>query len=209
MRFVRCKTTSGHEAMILTPEQMYAVVSDLREPERTLTAFGGLYRSPHIQPGPEIGPDRSPVAAYHLRIPSGLVTVSSAIWKVDSAACRDAARWPQYDRNVTSKVLMIVCRNRALAPSRSWSRGKAVTAHDLGHLRAVGRTAGSRVDHLGTFAEVLRTDCSRCDYAKCLHLLPAVIGERVNSTTRNAECLPRTDLDWFPSTVQVSTPSIP
>jgi len=37
MRFVRCKTTSGYEAMILTPEQAYAIVSNLREPERTLT----------------------------------------------------------------------------------------------------------------------------------------------------------------------------
>src|SRR5207249_5636739 len=37
MRFVRCKTTSGYEAMILTPEQAYAVVRYLREPERTLT----------------------------------------------------------------------------------------------------------------------------------------------------------------------------
>jgi integrase len=37
MRFVRCKTTSGYEAMILTPEQAYAVVCNLREPERTLT----------------------------------------------------------------------------------------------------------------------------------------------------------------------------
>ena len=37
MRFVRCKTTSGYEAMILTPEQAYAVLLALREPERTLT----------------------------------------------------------------------------------------------------------------------------------------------------------------------------
>ena len=35
--FVRCKTTSGYEAMILTPEQAYAIVCNLREPERTLT----------------------------------------------------------------------------------------------------------------------------------------------------------------------------
>jgi hypothetical protein len=39
MRFVRCKTTSGYEAMILTPEQAYAVVCNLREPERTLTLW--------------------------------------------------------------------------------------------------------------------------------------------------------------------------
>jgi integrase len=32
-----CKTTSGYEAMILPPEQAYAIVSNLREPERTLT----------------------------------------------------------------------------------------------------------------------------------------------------------------------------
>ncbi|MGH9644020.1 MAG: tyrosine-type recombinase/integrase [Terriglobales bacterium] len=37
MRFVRCRTTSGYEAMILTPEQAYAILRDLPEPERTLT----------------------------------------------------------------------------------------------------------------------------------------------------------------------------
>jgi len=37
MRFVRCKTTSEYEAMILTPEQAYSVLLNLREPERTLT----------------------------------------------------------------------------------------------------------------------------------------------------------------------------
>jgi integrase len=37
MRFVRCKTTSEYEAMILSPEQAYAIVRNLRNPERTLT----------------------------------------------------------------------------------------------------------------------------------------------------------------------------
>lgn len=37
MRFVRCKTTSEYEAMILTPEQAYTVLLNLQEPERTLT----------------------------------------------------------------------------------------------------------------------------------------------------------------------------
>ena len=37
MRFVRCKTTSGYEAMILTPEQALAILKKLEEPERTLT----------------------------------------------------------------------------------------------------------------------------------------------------------------------------
>ena len=37
MRFVRCKTTSDYEALILTPEQAYSVLLYLQEPERTLT----------------------------------------------------------------------------------------------------------------------------------------------------------------------------
>jgi integrase len=37
MRFVRCKTTSEYEAMILSPEQAFAVMLNLPEPERTLT----------------------------------------------------------------------------------------------------------------------------------------------------------------------------
>jgi integrase len=37
MRFVRCTTTSGCEAMILTPKQAFDVLMHLQEPERTLT----------------------------------------------------------------------------------------------------------------------------------------------------------------------------
>jgi integrase len=37
MRFVRCKTTSNYEAMILTPKQAFDVLMQLQEPERTLT----------------------------------------------------------------------------------------------------------------------------------------------------------------------------
>jgi hypothetical protein len=37
LRFVRCKTTSDYEAMILTPQQSFAVLMQLKEPERTLT----------------------------------------------------------------------------------------------------------------------------------------------------------------------------
>src|SRR5579864_1282473 len=37
MRFVRCKTTSEYEAMILNPRQAFDVLMELDEPERTLT----------------------------------------------------------------------------------------------------------------------------------------------------------------------------
>jgi integrase len=37
MRFVRCKTTSSYEAMILSPKQAFEVLVHLDEPERTLT----------------------------------------------------------------------------------------------------------------------------------------------------------------------------
>jgi integrase len=36
MRFVRCKTTSNYEAMILTPQQAFEILMRLKEPERTL-----------------------------------------------------------------------------------------------------------------------------------------------------------------------------
>ena len=48
MRFVRCRTTSGYEAIILTPEQAYSVLLNLQEPERTLTSRLG-HRSPYIR----------------------------------------------------------------------------------------------------------------------------------------------------------------
>ncbi len=37
MRFVRCKTTSSYEAMILAPQQTFTVLMHLEEPERTLS----------------------------------------------------------------------------------------------------------------------------------------------------------------------------
>ena len=37
LRFVRCKTLSSYEAVILSPEQAFTVLVDLPEPERTLT----------------------------------------------------------------------------------------------------------------------------------------------------------------------------
>jgi integrase len=37
LRFVRCKTTSDYEALILTPPEAFAVLMQLKEPERTLT----------------------------------------------------------------------------------------------------------------------------------------------------------------------------
>ena len=37
LRFVRCKTTSDYEAIILTPEQACTVLLGMQEPERTLT----------------------------------------------------------------------------------------------------------------------------------------------------------------------------
>lgn len=37
LRFVRCKTTSDYEAIILTPQQAFGLLMDLPEPQRTLT----------------------------------------------------------------------------------------------------------------------------------------------------------------------------
>src|SRR5207248_8601786 len=72
-----------------------------------------------------------------------------------------------------------------------------VAAHDLRQLRPVWRTTGRRVDHVGTLAEILRTDCSWRDHAQRLHVLHSMVIEPVTGAARNAECLSRPDVDWF------------
>ena len=42
MRFVRCRTTSEYEAMILSPQQAFTVMLNLPEPERTLTLLAAV-----------------------------------------------------------------------------------------------------------------------------------------------------------------------
>src|SRR2546430_9554324 len=37
LRFVRCKTLSSYEAVILSPEQAFAILVGLPDPEKTLT----------------------------------------------------------------------------------------------------------------------------------------------------------------------------
>src|SRR5262245_7767290 len=71
------------------------------------------------------------------------------------------------------------------------------------------RPASSRVDHLGRFAEILRTDRFCCDHAECLRLLVAVVVKTVNRAAWNAECLPGPTSIGFPSTIQVNTPLTP
>ena len=39
LAFLRCKTQSDYEAMILTPEQAFAILLELPEPDRTLTLW--------------------------------------------------------------------------------------------------------------------------------------------------------------------------
>ena len=88
-------------------------------------------------------------------------------------------------------------------------RRKAVAAHDLGHLEVVRRPAGGRIEHRGRLVKILRTDGGGRDGAEGLHVLAAGVVEPVNGAARNAEGVPRPDVDPFASTVQVSTPSIP
>ena len=85
----------------------------------------------------------------------------------------------------------------ALRLRRRWSRREAVAAHDLRHLCPVRRTTGRRVDHLGSLAEILRTDRGWRDHAERLHVLASIVIEPVNGASRNAERLSRPDVDLF------------
>src|SRR5207249_4092229 len=76
-------------------------------------------------------------------------------------------------------------------------RGEARPAHDVGHLDPVRWPTGCRPHQPGNLAEILRTDRGWCDGAERLDVLAAVVVEPVNGAARNAEGLPRPDLDPF------------
>ena len=66
-----------------------------------------------------------------------------------------------------------------------------MAAHDLHHLRGIGRTP-RRLRH---FKKILRTDCSGCNDAQDFHVLGAVVVEPVNGAPRNAKRLSRPNVD--------------
>src|SRR5215472_2783884 len=76
-----------------------------------------------------------------------------------------------------------------------WSRRQPVAAHDFHHLCSVRRTTCRRVDHLGRFAKKLRTYRGWSNRADRLHILASIVIEPVNGSARNAERLPRPNVD--------------
>jgi hypothetical protein len=61
-----------------------------------------------------------------------------------------------------------------------------VAAHNFDHLRSVRLPTGSRIDHLSSLAEILRTYRGWRDHAERLHISAFVVIEPVNSTSGNA-----------------------
>lgn len=47
MKWIRCKTTSDYEPIILTPEQAFRLVENFPQLERTLTLLDGGNRASH------------------------------------------------------------------------------------------------------------------------------------------------------------------
>src|SRR6185503_13065180 len=72
-----------------------------------------------------------------------------------------------------------------------------MASQDFCHLCSIRRTTGCRVDHVSRFAEILRTDFGWRDHAKHLCVSASVIIEPVNRTARNAERLPRANIELF------------
>src|SRR5215467_10118796 len=70
-----------------------------------------------------------------------------------------------------------------------------MTAKDLCHLRPVGGAAGGLVDYFGGFSEVRRAHNRRRYDGQLLDVLVAEIIEAMYRTSRDAQRLPRTNLD--------------
>src|ERR1700688_2647362 len=72
-----------------------------------------------------------------------------------------------------------------------------MAVHDFRQLCSVWQSTRRCANHIGTLAEILRSERGWCDYAECLHVLAAVVIEPMNGTTRNAECLAWSDINLF------------
>src|SRR5579862_1686365 len=72
-----------------------------------------------------------------------------------------------------------------------------MAVHDFRQFCSVWRTTRRRANHVGTLAEKLRAERGWRDYAECFHVPAAVVVKPMNGTTRNAECLPRPDVNLF------------
>ena len=83
--------------------------------------------------------------------------------------------------------------------SRRRGRGEAVAEHDFHQLCSVRRTIACRVDYPGRLAEELRTYRRWCDQAECPRVLDSIVIESVYRAPRNAQRLPRPDVDLFPA----------
>src|SRR5438067_11016101 len=84
---------------------------------------------------------------------------------------------------------------RWLLYRRGRGQRHAMTAEDIHHFRTIGWTSAGSVDYFGGFAEVRRAHDRRGYDRELFHILVAEIVEAVHRASRNAERLPRTNLD--------------
>ena len=96
---------------------------------------------------------------------------------------------------------------KCLRRRRSWR--EAVTVHDLHHFDTVRWATSRRIDYIGRFAKVLRTDRRRRDQTQHLHIAAGVVVETVDGAAGNAERLSRPHLDLLAIHSPSHTPSMP
>src|SRR5690242_4709206 len=110
--------------------------------------------------------------------------------------CRARATFTMSSEGVAgTPALDAVTRSPSLRLGRWRRRREAVASHDLGHPGAIGRPAGGRIDHLGSLAEILRTDRRGRDDAERRRVLASVVVEPVDGDAWKSEGMPGSDVE--------------
>jgi integrase len=192
LRFVRCKTTSEYEAIIITPEQAFATMMQMGEPERTftlLTAATGLRISEAL------GLQWGDVDFGRKRIEVRRAWVHGRIWEPKSPA----SRAPVPMHTVLAEFMACWKRESAYGGPKDWvfpsiklkgkqpRDGKQLVKD---HLRPAAAKAGVLSSHNNEKGNIIEDDPRRFGFHNLRHSLASFL-MRIGTDPKTIQALLR------------------